>query len=92
MEINAIVLGMIQDAAELAATSVLTRTGAITPYVSKSQAIKIVGGEATLNRFISEGLIDVRKDGPRNSKVRISRVQLEAVLKVSNRPSYRGLK
>ena len=88
MKISAVTAGMLQDVAELAAIAVLTKTGALTAYVSKAEAINIVGGESILNRWIKEGLIKVVKDGPANAKIRISRMQLESVLKVSNRPSY----
>jgi hypothetical protein len=81
---------MLQDAAELGAKSALSQAGLMKSYISKSQAERMAG-RANINRWLLEGLITPSKDGPTTSKIRINRVQLEAIIKTSNRPSYLAL-
>lgn len=75
------------DAAEIAAQKVLMTTGHLKPFISLRQAYKAYG-EGNVERWRREGLIQVIKDGDRNSKVRIDRLQIEAVARTSNRTSY----
>ncbi len=75
------------DAAEIAAQKVLVSTGQLKPYLSLNQAYKQYG-RATVERWAREGLIKLIKDGDNNSKVRIDRLQIEAVARTSNRASY----
>lgn len=78
---------LLQDAAELGAKAALTATGVLKPYISKSEAYRTYG-ESIVDRWIKEGLVTPRKDGQTSAKWRIERVEIEAVAKASNRPSY----
>lgn len=82
---------LLADAAELGATAALSKSGAIKPYLSKSEAYRSYG-ETLVDRWIKEGLITARKDGGNSAKWRIDRQQIEAVAKASNRPSYKMVK
>ena len=75
------------DAAEIAAQKVLVSTGQLKPYMSLRQAYKLYG-ERNVERWRKEGLIKAVKDGDRNSKVRIDRLEIESVARTSNRASY----
>ena len=75
------------DAAEIAAQKVLVSTGQLKPYMSLRQAYKLYG-ERNVERWRREGLIKAVKDGDRNSKVRIDRLEIESVARTSNRASY----
>lgn len=86
-----ILSAMLQDAAELGATSALSQHGLIKPNISKQEAYRKYGS-SDVKRWISEGLIELVKDGSTSAKYRISRAQIDAVSKVSNRPSYQTVK
>ena len=75
------------DSAEMGAKKVLQEIGYIRPYLKLKEAQRLYGS-SDVNRWIKEGLITPKKDGPRNSSVRIDRIQIEAVAKASNRASY----
>jgi hypothetical protein len=90
MKIDAVLAGMLKDQAELAAMAVLVQQGAIKRYITQNQAHTLYG-RGVVERWVSEGLITLIKDGPKNATIRIDRMQLEAVSKVSNRPSYQSL-
>lgn len=61
--------------------------GLIKPYISLREAQKIYG-RSTVDRWISEGLIHVIKDGTTTSKCRIRREEIELVASMSNRASW----
>ncbi|TKC01221.1 helix-turn-helix domain-containing protein [Pedobacter cryotolerans] len=82
---------LLQDAADLGAQRAMQSVGAIKPYLSKAEAYKMYG-EYTVERWIKEGLITPRKDGTHSSKWRIDRIEIEAISKTSNRPSYLKIK
>ena len=88
MEISITVLAsMLQDAAELGAKRALANTGLIKPYISRADASRAYG-KRNVDRWIKEGLITLVKDGQGSAKLRIDRIQIEAVAKANNRPSY----
>lgn len=61
--------------------------GVIKPFISKAEAYRKYG-RSTVDRWIGEGLIQLIKDGPGSSKIRIERSQIEQVAITSNRISY----
>lgn len=61
--------------------------GVIKPFISKAEAYRKYG-RSVVDRWISEGLISLIKDGPDSSKIRIERSQIEQVAISSNRISY----
>lgn len=75
------------DAAELGARKALEAVGMIKPYLKLREAQRLYGG-SIVNRWIQEGLINPIKDGTRNASVRISRLEIEAIAKTSNRANY----
>lgn len=79
---------LLQDVAELGALQALSAMGIIKSYISKSEAVKMVG-KADLDHWVRKGLITLIKDGPTSSVVRISRLEIESVIKSVRRPSYR---
>lgn len=79
------------DAAEVGAKKVLIELGLAKPFLKLREANRLYG-EATVRRWIQEGLVDIKKDGPNNSAVRIDRMQLETIAKTSNRATYLTMK
>lgn len=75
------------DAAELGAVKALIEVGQIKPFLKLREAQRKYGSSIVV-RWEKEGLIDFIKDGPRNSSVRIDRVQIESVARTSNRATY----
>jgi hypothetical protein len=90
MKIDAILAGMLKDQAELAAMAVLVQQGVLKRYLTQNQAHTIYG-RGVVERWVKEALVTLIKDGTKNAPIRIDRMQLEAVSKVSNRPSYQSL-
>lgn len=78
---------MLQDAAEIGASAAMSKAGLLKPYLSKQEAYNL-HGRTNVDRWIKEGLITPKKDGGTSAKFRIDRVQVEAVAKANNRPSY----
>jgi hypothetical protein len=78
---------MMLETAELAAQKVLVATGQLKPHLSLKEA-QCIHGKSIVNRWIKEGLVRPIKDGEGNTKVRIDRIQLEAVARTSNRASW----
>jgi len=77
--------GIISDAVAIGiqkAKSVETQT-----YMSLRQAYKKYG-QYTVKQWIEKGLIEVIKDGPRNSRCRISVEEIEILAAASNRMAY----
>lgn len=61
--------------------------GLLKPYLSLREAQKTYG-RSTVDRWISEGLVHVIKDGTNTSKCRIRREEIELVASMSNRASW----
>ena len=78
---------MLEDCAEIAVKKFSIQTGLIKPYLKLSEA-KALYGAATIERWIQEGLIKKKKDGPRNAMVRLDRMELETLAMKSNRLTY----
>ena len=79
-------LNALIDAAELGAQKALLAVGAGKPFLSLKEAQRIYG-YANVNRWLSEGLVSSAQDAP-NGKVRIDRVKIDAVARVSNRANF----
>ena len=77
---------LLMEAAELGAKKALIEADLLKPFISMSAARRKYG-ESTVERWFSEGLIDLIQDGP-GSNYRIDRLQIEAVAKTANRCSY----
>jgi hypothetical protein len=75
------------DAAQVGATKALCEVGQIKPFLKLREAYRKYG-EGTVKRWITEGLIEVKKDGNRTSSVRIDRIQIETISRASNRTTY----
>ena len=75
------------DAAELGAMKALEVAGLLRPYIKLREAYRMYG-TAVVKRWHDECLIRLIKDGDNNASVRIDRIQIEAVAKVSNRSTY----
>lgn len=61
--------------------------GLIKPYISLNQAYKTYGRN-TVDRWASEKLITIIKDGTGTSKCRIKRDEIELIASMSNRTSW----
>lgn len=77
----------LQDLSDMIATSVAIKLGQLKPYISQNQAYKTYC-RGIVERWVSEGLVTLIKDRDKNGAIRIDRLQIECVAKVSNRPSY----
>lgn len=77
----------LEAAAKVASVQTLVSVGVIKPYVSVREAYRMYG-EGTVERWCREGVIKKIKDGEGNSKIRISRVQLEAAAETQNRAEW----
>lgn len=77
----------LEAAAKVATVQALVSVGCLKPYISLRESYRLYG-EGTINRWIKEGVIEKIKDGEGNSKIRISRVQLEAAAQTQNRAEW----
>lgn len=75
------------DAANIGAMKALAQVGLLKPYMKLREAQRMYG-EAIVNRWIREDLIQPIKDGNRTASVRIDRIQIDAVAKTCNRATY----
>lgn len=75
------------DAAEVGAKKALQEAGIMKPYLKLREAHRIYG-TGIVNRWISEGLVRLIKDGDGTASIRIDRLEIETVAKTSNRASY----
>ena len=88
MEISEVDLRrLLTDVAEIAVQKTLIATGNLKPYISLNQAYKMYG-RSTVDRWAEKGLVKLLKDGDKNSRVRIDRVEIETVAKTSNRSIF----
>lgn len=78
---------VIQDIVKITTHKVLIDTGKLPAFISLNNAYKQYG-EGVVDRWIKEGLVKPIKDGDKNCKVRIDRVQIESVAHTSNRASW----
>lgn len=84
---SADVVWQIRSAYSAGYTKCLEEFGKVKPYLSLKQAFDLYG-RGTVERWIDEGLVDVVKDGVKNSKCRINREQIELVANAGNRSSW----
>lgn len=80
---------LLSDAAEIASIKTLVELGHLPATLSKREAYRKYG-EGVVKRWISEGLIKVRKDGNNTSKCRLDRVELEILSRSNNRLTYKS--
>lgn len=81
MEINSFQFKIITEtAAELGALSTLIKLGKVKPYLKKNEAFKRYG-RANVEKWISDGLITIRKDGDHSASWRIDRLEIELLSK-----------
>jgi hypothetical protein len=73
------------DAAELGAQKALAAAGVLKQFISEREAVRKYG--AIVKRWIDEGLVKPKQDGPKSMK-RIDRLEIESVAKASNRATY----
>jgi len=77
----------LEAAAQVATVQTLVSVGLLTPYVSLRESYRKYG-EGLVNQWIKDGMVTKIKDGEGNTKVRISRVQLEAVAQTQSRAEW----
>ena len=75
---------LLVDAAEIAASKAMENLGSLPPFISKAEAYRMYGRKQ-VDRWIAEGILKQYKDGNNTSKIRISRQNIMAVAKASNR-------
>ena len=78
---------LLNDAAEVGAQRAIEKLGLAKPTITRNQAEKL-HGKSTITRWISEGLITLKRDGSNTSPFRIDISQLDTVVKSSNRHSF----
>ncbi|MDR1223774.1 MAG: hypothetical protein LBL07_12995 [Tannerella sp.] len=78
---------LLKDAASVASVQALVSAGVISPYMSLRECCENYG-TGRVNGWIRQGLIHKIKDGDRNAKMRISRVEIEAASRISNRVEW----
>lgn len=78
---------LIATGIEIGMRKMAIELGVIRPYVSKSEAYRIYGKEP-IERWISEGLLKIHKDGDKTAKIRINRMDIEILAKANNRTTY----
>ena len=71
---------LLQQGAELGATIALVKTGKLKPYLKRSEAFQLYGRK-NIECWMNQGLITLRKDGNDSSALRISRIELEIIVK-----------
>jgi len=78
---------LLKDAAEMGATNALTQAGLLKPFMSIAEAKRKYGAR-TLQRWIKEGKIKLRKESPASIKFKILRSEIDALEKASSKPIY----
>lgn len=79
-------INLLIDVAEIASMKTRIEDKKLSPFISFREAARLHGA-AIVKRWHNEGLIEFLQDGP-NTKIRIDRLRLEAVAKMSNRATY----
>jgi hypothetical protein len=77
----------LHDAAEIGSVQTLVSTGTLPPFMSLTEAQKTYG-KGNVNFWHKSGLIELVKDGGKNAKIRIDRVQILSVAKTQNRAEW----
>ncbi len=71
---------ILQGAAELGALQALISIGHIKPYLKKSEAFRLYGRKR-VEKWTSEGLVKIRKDGDHSAAWRIDRMEIATLAK-----------
>jgi hypothetical protein len=71
---------ILKRAAQLGAESALEQSGLVKPYLTQTSAYKKYG-RRIVDKWIKEGRVTIHKQGDRNSKVLIDRLELSAAAK-----------
>lgn len=80
MEINdRQLLALIAKAVELATIKVLIKTGDLRTYLKKSEAFRIYG-RRNIEKWLSLGLLTMRKDGSHSAAWRLDRLEIETLV------------
>jgi len=74
-------------AAKTARTQTLIEMGQLPPFMSQKRAYEIYG-EMNVRNWVRWGKVYKVKDGDKNCKIRLSRLELEAAAQASNRCEY----
>lgn len=78
---------ILQGAAELGALQALISIGHIKPYLKKSEAFRLYGRKQ-VEKWASEGLVKIRKDGDYSAAWRIDRMEIATLAKTIELLSY----
>ncbi|MDB5143383.1 MAG: hypothetical protein JWQ66_2096 [Mucilaginibacter sp.] len=71
--------GLISKAAELATIKTLIITGNLKPYLKKSEAFRLYGRK-NIEKWLSEKLLTLRKDGDYSAALRLDRLEIESLV------------
>lgn len=71
---------ILREAAQLGAKDALVQAGLLSPYLTQNAAYKLYG-RRTVVGWIKEGKIIAHKNGDKNSKVQLDRLELESLVK-----------
>ncbi len=74
----------LEKAAKAGSINTLISLGLLTPFLSMREAFKIYG-ESSVKRWIAQGAVTKNKQGEGNSKVQLSRIELETAALASVR-------
>jgi len=61
--------------------------GVVSPFISQNKANKLYG-KRNVNLWINSGRLKIYKDGDKTSKIRINRIDVEALWQADNRYEY----
>jgi len=75
------------DAAEAGARKALIDVGVISPTMNMTEAYRIFG-RRNVDKWVRMGLVHKIKDGDKNHAVRIDRMEITGVAKVSQREAF----
>jgi hypothetical protein len=70
---------LFSTAAELGATIAMIKTGQLKPYLTKSQAFRRYGRKH-IEKWVSKGLLTVRKDGDHSAAWRLDLLEIEFLI------------
>ncbi len=71
---------ILREAAQLGADEALVKAGLVSRYLTQNSAYELYG-RRHVSRWIKEGKVSVRKNGAKNSRIFIDKLELEALAK-----------
>ncbi len=74
----------LENAAKAGSLNTLISLGVLKPHLSMREAFRLYG-ESSVKRWIAQGVVTKNKQGEGNSKVRLSRLELETAALASVR-------